>query len=75
MVEVTIVSPEKVIFEGKARSVILPWERGVFEILSYHKPLLSRLVKGKLIVDSNVFPISRGIVGIHLNKATIVVEE
>ena len=75
MLEVIVSTPEKVIFEGKANSVILPGEQGVFEALSYHKPLLSRLISGKLIIDEQIFPIRRGIVGINLNRATIIVEE
>ena len=76
MLEVTLLSPNKVLFEGKARSVILPGEQGVFEVLSYHKPLLSRLISGKVIINNeHEFAISRGIVGINLNKATVVVEE
>ena len=75
MLDLIVVSPEKVIFEGRARSVIFPGEEGVFEALSFHKPLLSRLVKGNLIVDGRSFPIRRGIVGVNHNKATVVVEE
>ncbi len=75
MLDVTVVTPEKVIFEGKAKSIILPGEQGVFELLPYHKPLLSRLVSGKLLIDKSTFSIRRGIVGINHNKATIIIEE
>ncbi|TBR17586.1 F0F1 ATP synthase subunit epsilon [bacterium] len=75
MLDVTVVTPEKVIFEGKAKSIILPGEQGVFELLPYHKPLLSRLVSGKLLIDKSAFSIRRGIVGINHNKATIIIEE
>ena len=75
MLEVVVATSEKVIFEGKAESVILPGEQGVFEILSFHKPLLSRLVSGRLIIDEQSFLIQRGIVGVNHNKATIIVEE
>ena len=54
----------------------MPGEQGVFEVLSYHKPLLSRLISGKVIINNeHEFAISRGIVGINLNKATVIVEE
>jgi len=75
MIDVVIYNPEKVIFEGKAGSIIFPGERGVFEVLPYHKPMLTRLVSGKVIVDEHIFPIRCGIVGINHNKATVVVEE
>ena len=75
MLEVVVATPEKVIFEGKANSVVFPGEYGVFEVLSFHKPLLSRLISGKLIIDEQIFPIRRGVVGVNHNKATIIVEE
>ena len=74
MFDVIIYDSEKVIFKGKAGSAIFPGERGVFEVLSYHKPMLSRLVGGKIIVDGKVFPIRCGIAGVNHNKATVVVE-
>ncbi len=75
MLDVVIYSPEKKIFQGKANSVVFPGESGVFEILPYHKPFLSRLVSGKIIVDNQVFNIRCGIMGIEHNKATVVIEE
>ncbi|HAH21295.1 MAG TPA: hypothetical protein DCL49_10385 [Candidatus Omnitrophica bacterium] len=76
MLEVILLSPQKVLFEGKARSLILPGEQGVFEALSYHKPLLSRLISGRVIIDNEKeFSITRGIAGINLNKATVIIEE
>lgn len=75
MLEIIVVTPEKVLFEGKAKSVIFPGEQGVFEVLPFHKPLLSRLVSGRLIIDEQTFLIRRGIVGFNQNRATIIVEE
>lgn len=75
MLDVLIYDLEKVIFEGQAETVVFPGESGVFEVLAYHKPLVTRLVKGKIIVDAQVFPIKCGIVGINRNKATIVIED
>ena len=67
MLEVILLSPQKVLFEG---------EQGVFEALSYHKPLLSRLISGRVIIDNEKeFSITRGIAGINLNKATVIIEE
>ena len=74
MLKVIILSPEEVIFEGQARSIILPGEAGTLEVLSYHKNLLSRLLSGSVIVDGRVFPIHRGIVRVKDNTVTIVSE-
>lgn len=70
-----IVSPSRVIFEGKARSLMLPGEQGCFEVLPFHKPLISRLISGKIIVGAGIVPIRRGIAGVNHNKATVIVEE
>ena len=75
MQDVIVVTLDKVVFEGKANSIMLPGEQGVFEVLDYHKPLVSRLVKGNVIVDQNVFAIRRGMVGVQPNKTTIIMEE
>lgn len=76
MLNVLVATPTRVLFEGRAESVVFPGEEGVFEVLSYHKPLLSRLVSGKLIIDYEMaFPIRRGVVAVNQNKATVIVEE
>ena len=75
MLDVIIYSPEKLVFRGKAKSVVLPGENGVFEVLPYHKPFLSRLVSGNILVDEQAFMIRCGIIGVNHNKATVVIEE
>ncbi len=76
LLNVTIVTEEAVLFEGKAHSVILPGERGYFEVLPQHKPLLSRLIGGNLSIDftEHNFPILRGIAKVGLNQVTAIVE-
>lgn len=76
MVELTIISPRRVIFEGTVNSIILPGEEGVFEIQSYHKNIISRLVSGIVIVDGkNIFNIKRGVVKLERGRAMIIAEE
>jgi F0F1-type ATP synthase epsilon subunit len=61
---------------GKASSIVFPGEHGTFEVLPYHKPLVTRLVGGNIVVDDEkVFAIRCGIAGISRNTATVVVEE
>ncbi len=76
MLNAVIYTPDKVLFEGRAERIEFPGEQGVFEVQAYHKPLVSRLVGGNIVVDGEkLFPIRCGIVGIGMNKATVVVEE
>ena len=72
--EVTITDLKSVIFQGKAKSLILPGEKGTFEILPFHKNILSRLIKGEVIVDGNYFRIRRGIVKAIKNEVAVIVE-
>ena len=74
MLEVTLLSPEKVIFKGTARRMIFPVEQGIFEVGDFHRPLFSRLLPGTLIVDDQAFPILRGVVKVDRNSVTSIVE-
>ncbi|MCK5178764.1 MAG: hypothetical protein KAR32_04480 [Candidatus Omnitrophica bacterium] len=75
MLNVTILSTIKIIFKGKAESVILPGDTGVFEVMSYHKRVLSRLLKGNIDVDGKVFAIVRGVAKVDRNNVMVVIEE
>lgn len=73
--DVCVITPRKIFFEGKAKSVILPGEQGEFEILPFHKPILSRLFSGVMYVDDIAISILRGIARCYLNKVVVVVED
>lgn len=74
LLDVSVVNPHKVMYEGQARSVILPGEEGVFEVLPLHHRIVSRLVTGTVFIDDKGFAVKRGIAGVDLNKVTIIVE-
>lgn len=74
LLDVSVLSPGKVVFEGKAKSVVLPGEEGVFEVAPFHKRLLSRLISGTLFVDEKSLAIQKGIVSVDQNKVTIIIE-
>lgn len=76
VLDVLILSPEKVLFQGKAESVILPGEKGVFELLPHHKGVISKLLSGRVVVNNKwVLPIKRGVIKAGLNKVTLIIEE
>jgi F-type H+-transporting ATPase subunit epsilon len=75
LLDVSILNPREALFEGKAKSVVVPGEEGVFEVLPFHKRILSRLLSGVIFVDEQSFPIRRGIIKVDQNKVTIIVEE
>ncbi len=72
---ILIATLDRVIFEGKGQSLILPGEQGTFEVLPFHKKLLSRLTRGALVLDGNSFPILRGVVKVGPGDVTVIVEE
>ncbi len=75
LLDVTVLNPEKVVFQGKAERMVLPGESGVFEILPFHKQLLSRLLTGTIIIDEQMIPIYRGVVQVGGNSVTVIMEE
>ena len=71
-------SPEKsqsIIYEAEAVSVFLPGADGEFEVLDFHKPIMSYLKEGTLVVDNfKEFPIRGGVVKMGGQKLTAMVE-
>lgn len=73
--DASIFTPQGPLFEGKAKSVMLPGEQGVFEVLPFHKRLITRLISGTLVIDGRDFPVKRGIAKVEQNKLLVVIEE
>ena len=74
MIQVAIINQAQVIFEGIATNVILPGDYGEFEIMQFHWPIVSVLIKGEIIIDQMGFPISRGIARFGEEKLVALVE-
>ncbi|MCU0618797.1 MAG: F0F1 ATP synthase subunit epsilon, partial [Gemmatimonadaceae bacterium] len=51
MLTVSVISPEKVLFEGQARGVVAPGHDGELGILPMHAPMMTVLGRGTLRVD------------------------
>lgn len=75
--DVAIINMDKVLFEGKASSIIAPSAQGNYAILPGHTPLFTKLDKGKLVVnndkDSTDIEIEGGIAKITQTKIVILV--
>ncbi len=48
ILQLTIVSPEQILYEGEVQSVTLPGTAGSFTVLSDHAPIISSLEGGKI---------------------------
>jgi F-type H+-transporting ATPase subunit epsilon len=71
---VVVTSPERMLYEGTAKGLIVPGERGTFEILPLHRPLVSRLLSGVMVIDGRSFPIRRGAIRVADDTVVAVVE-
>ena len=75
MFDVTILNPQRVLFEGKAEKVFLQGNEGEFEILDYHAPLMSLLKEGKIVIDGKKsLAIKRGIARFAQNSLVVLAE-
>lgn len=74
MLELTILSPEAVIFTGRVHHLTVPGEQGVFEILPFHRPIVSRLLPGLLLVDDQPIAILRGVIKVEHDQITAIIE-
>lgn len=49
--ELEIITPSAQIFKGEAVSVQLPGQKGLFQVLDNHAPLISALKEGELRIE------------------------
>ena len=79
MLQLKIVSPEKIEFEGEIESVLVPGSLGQFEILVNHAPIISSLDKGRVIYalpdgEKKTLDIHGGFVEVQKNLVSLCVE-
>ena len=78
MLQLRIVSPEKVEYDGAVESVLVPGTMGQFEILNDHAPIISTLQNGTVeYVNSEgrkQLKIQGGFVEVQKNVVSLCVE-
>ena len=76
MFKATILTPNRVVYEGEAWSVFLPGTTGEFEVLEFHKPIISLLRRGKIVIDwKKEIAIKKGAVKMVKDELVAIVEE
>jgi len=76
MLKVSILTPNRILFEGEAWSVFLPGATGEFEVLEFHKSIVSLLRKGNIIIDGDKeIPIKKGAMRMSGNELVAIAEE
>jgi len=78
MLHVSVISPESVLFEGEATSVVAPAFDGEVGILDGHAPMMTLLGNGALRLSGSGaerrFAIEGGFLQVTANKVRIVTE-
>lgn len=77
--KIDIISPDKKLFEGECKSVVVPGSEGVLGILNNHAPMIASLKKGEVKVTTNdaqtlKFQIKGGVVEVFKNKVIVLAE-
>jgi len=74
--KVTILTPARTLYEGDVWSVFLPGTSGEFEIMNNHKPIMSLLKEGQIVLDwKKAVPLKKGIVKAFHNEVVALIEE
>ncbi len=75
---VEILTPDKNLFSGEARSLQLPGSDGKLGVLENHAPLITTLRKGVIKLDGpegvRLFEVNGGVVEVLRNKVVILAE-
>ncbi|MFA6636157.1 MAG: hypothetical protein WCV56_03455 [Candidatus Omnitrophota bacterium] len=76
MFRVEIMSSERTLYEGEAWSVFFPGASGEFEVMDLHKPIVSLLAAGDIVIDQKRrIPIKRGVMRMQKEVLISLVDE
>lgn len=71
-----VLSPRRLIYENEIQSIFLTGDRGEYELLAYHYPLIGVLKKGNVIINWNHrIAIQSGVIRFFANECIIIIEE
>lgn len=79
MFKLSVVSPERVLYEEEVQGIVVPGSEGYLGVLSNHAPLISSLVPGKITITESdekqrIAAVSGGFIEVSDNVATILAE-
>jgi F-type H+-transporting ATPase subunit epsilon len=77
--QVRVVSPDRVVFEGEASAIVAPAWDGQVGILPNHAPMLALVGAGELHVErvgggSDAFHVAGGVLKVERNQVTLLTE-
>ena len=76
---ITVLSPDRKIFEGSITSVKVPGVAGQFEVLNNHAPIVSALGEGEVRIlkeggEKMTFQIEKGFLEVLHNEVSLLVQ-
>ncbi len=79
MFKLSIVSPERILFEDEIRSLVVPGSEGYLGVLSHHAPLIATLKVGKITIKDEenhetILAVSGGFIEVSDNTATVLAD-
>lgn len=79
MLQLKVISPERIVYTGDVERVVVPGTVGEFEILDNHAPIISTLGRGRVIYqpvngEAAELTIEGGFVEVQKNNVSLCVE-
>ncbi len=77
--KIDIITPDKKVYEGEIKSVRVPGQKGSFQVLKDHAPIISTLDSGNVVMvdqDGNekIFEITGGVIEVKANKIILLAD-
>jgi len=77
--KIDIITPDKKVYEGEIKSVRVPGQKGSFQVLKDHAPIISTLDGGNVVMvdqDGNekIFEITGGVIEVKANKIILLAD-
>jgi F0F1-type ATP synthase epsilon subunit len=71
----TVMDIDTILYKNEVTNVVVPGDKGEFELLQFHYPVLNLLKAGDIIIDwKEYITVNRGIVKFLKDDCTIIVE-
>lgn len=74
--QVRVINPDEIVFEGEADYVLAPGVKGMLGIMPSHTPYFGELLKGTIIIqgkEEKTFEIESGLIKVRADEVTLLI--